>query len=197
MLKRSKHLLLSLLVLLLIAYGVYVKFYQKEDFCPCGIDLTKENFKIQQCPYMKKYPLPTLYKYSYGVPDEVRGEPADNTCNPYYKRSWPVCQPCGDNTDLSCQTQAYMEPEFFTNEKGLEEEKAEKDITEDYIGFPRTSLSCEPSCQDTQPYCSEDPYGQHYYDPRWKNGRFWTQQEWAPGLPGDPARWYPTAPMTS
>lgn len=182
-------------VLLFLVWRIYKRFYRNkgESFCPCGVDISKEEFT-------EKYPLPTLYKYSYGTPD-VRGEESDDTCQPYYKRSWPVCQPCGGNTDLNCQTQSYVEPESFTNRKGLEEEKAEKDIGEDfsegYIGFPRDSLSCQPGCQDLQPYCQNDPYGQHYYDPRWKNGRFWTQQEWAPGLQGDPARWYPTAPMTS
>lgn len=94
---------------------------------------------------------------------------------PYYKRSWPTCQPCGKNTDLNCQTQSYVEP-----------------YEEPYENFPRCTTSCQPSCDQPQEPCSQNPYGKHYEDPRWKNGIFVQPQEWNPELPGDSVGWYPT-----
>lgn len=176
-----EHIISLLIILLLISLFCRCwrsRQHSAEMFCPCGVDLTRENLEEQFCNKKTiRYPLSSLYTQSYGSP---RGEPSDNVTCPYYKRSWPVCTPCGNNTDLNCQTQAYIEPENFSD-------------------FPRDSLSCQPSCEGTPSLCANNPYGQNYEDPRWKNGRFWSEQEWAPGLPGEPANdgWYPIPNMTS
>jgi len=156
--------------------------------CPCGCNCSGI-CTCQRCPYSQKFPLPTLHKWACGAPgSEVRGEPADDASCPYYRRSWPVCTPCGAGSDLDCQTQSYVAPE---TPGGPQKYQCGK--FEGYSNFPRDSVSCSPSCETSDPLCAQNPYGQNYQDPRWLNARFWNQQEQFPGLPG--GRWYPTPNM--
>jgi hypothetical protein len=85
-------------------------------------------------------------------------------------------------------------------DKGTQElcDKGTQELHQEwYEYFPRCTKSCQPSCNKQESSCSQNPYGQHYEDPRWRNGRFLQPQEWAPGLPGEPIGWIPTANITS
>lgn len=171
----KKHVLIIALILLAF---LYMRYGYKEMFCPCGKVITEDfcpcgcscmgSCKCQNCPYRTS--IPSMY-----------GEKDVDTTNlncPYFRRSWGRCQPCGLATDLSCQTQAYIEPENFDN-------------------FLSSTTSCQSSCEDSLYPCDQSPYGKNYQDPRWRNERYWNRQEWAPGVPGKPTLWYPTPNMTS
>lgn len=108
----------------------------------------------------------------------------DKHNSPYYKRSWPSCNPSGIN--FNCKTQGYIDPETSG---------PQKIHSEGYHNFPRDTESCSPSCATSDPRCSQNPYGQNYQDPRWLNARFWNKQEQLPGLPG--GNWYPNQTILS
>lgn len=141
--------------------------------CPCGMDCNCDN-----CPYSKKYTVSSMY-------NPMKDVAVKNNSQPHFKRSWPVCSPCG-LMDGSCSVQSYVEPE--------EHQEYPHGVYEGYEsnGFPRSSVSCEPSCKEDGygQSCPDNPYGQNYQDPKWLNGRFWNKQEFL-------ENWYPTPNMTS
>jgi hypothetical protein len=180
--KGNTLLFLGLIILLIVLF--YPR--NKENFSTSCPDI--DSFDKKYGPSKEKYKLESMYQYLQS-PGNV-GEDC-----PYYKRGWEECNPCGvSSLDNNCQNQSFVEPENLPKYpigkfEGFEANQSSWDIKRD-------TLSCAPECK-TRDLCAQDPFNQHYDDPKWRQKRFWNEQEWAPGLPGEPMPLYPTPNMTS